>query len=51
MPGDVVLLTHLKHRANMVPWHLLAADHGVDEPLDPPRSPTASSISPTWTVC
>ena len=28
-PGDVVLLTHLEHHANIVPWQILAAEHGV----------------------
>ena len=28
--GDVVLLTHLEHHANIVPWHMLAAEKGVE---------------------
>ena len=27
--GDVVLLTHMEHHANIVPWHQLAADKGI----------------------
>lgn len=26
---DVVLLTHLEHHANIVPWHMLVAEHGI----------------------
>ena len=29
-PGDVVLLTHLEHHANIVPWHMLAAEKGIE---------------------
>ena len=28
--GDVVVLTDLEHHANVVPWHLLAAERGVE---------------------
>jgi len=28
--GDVVLLTHMEHHANVVPWHILAAERGVE---------------------
>ncbi len=28
--GDVVVLTELEHHANVVPWHLLAAERGVE---------------------
>ncbi len=28
--GDVIVLTHLEHHANVVPWHLLAAERGVE---------------------
>ncbi len=28
--GDVVVLTHLEHHANVVPWHILAAERGVE---------------------
>jgi len=28
-PGDVVLLTHLEHHANIVPWHMLVAERGI----------------------
>ncbi len=28
--GDVVLLTHLEHHANIVPWHMLAAEKGIE---------------------
>ena len=28
--GDVVLLTHMEHHANIVPWQMLAAERGVE---------------------
>ena len=28
--GDVVLLTHMEHHANIVPWHMLAAECGIE---------------------
>ncbi len=28
-PGDVIVLTQLEHHANVVPWHILAAERGV----------------------
>lgn len=28
-PGDVVLLTHMEHHANIVPWQMLADDRGI----------------------
>ena len=28
--GDVVVLTHMEHHANVVPWHLLAAERGIE---------------------
>ncbi len=28
--GDVVVLTHLEHHANVVPWHILAAERGIE---------------------
>ncbi len=28
--GDVVVLTHMEHHANIVPWHILAAEKGVE---------------------
>jgi cysteine desulfurase/selenocysteine lyase len=28
--GDAVLLTHLEHHANIVPWHMLAAEKGLE---------------------
>jgi cysteine desulfurase / selenocysteine lyase len=28
--GDVVVLTHLEHHANVVPWHMLAAERGIE---------------------
>ena len=49
-PGDVVLLTHLEHHANIVPWQILAAEHGVRS-AGSPSTNTASSTSPTWTGC
>ena len=27
--GDVVVLTHMEHHANVVPWHQLAAERGI----------------------
>jgi cysteine desulfurase / selenocysteine lyase len=28
--GDVVVLTHMEHHANIVPWHMLAASKGIE---------------------
>ncbi|MEW6471891.1 MAG: SufS family cysteine desulfurase [Actinomycetota bacterium] len=28
--GDIVVLTHMEHHANVVPWHMLAAERGVE---------------------
>ncbi len=28
--GDAIVLTHLEHHANVVPWHMLAAERGVE---------------------
>lgn len=28
--GDAVVLTHMEHHANIVPWHLLAAERGIE---------------------
>jgi cysteine desulfurase/selenocysteine lyase len=28
--GDPVVLTHMEHHANIVPWHMLAADRGIE---------------------
>jgi cysteine desulfurase/selenocysteine lyase len=28
--GDVVVLTHMEHHANVVPWHMLAAERGIE---------------------
>ncbi len=27
--GDVIVLTHMEHHANIVPWHMLAAERGI----------------------
>ncbi len=27
--GDVIVLSHMEHHANVVPWHILAAERGV----------------------
>jgi cysteine desulfurase/selenocysteine lyase len=27
--GDVIVLSHMEHHANIVPWHMLAAERGV----------------------
>ncbi len=29
-PGDPIVLTHLEHHANVVPWQMLAAERGVE---------------------
>lgn len=29
-PGDAVVLTHMEHHANIVPWHMLAASRGIE---------------------
>ena len=29
-PGDVVVLSHMEHHANVVPWHILAAERGIE---------------------
>jgi cysteine desulfurase/selenocysteine lyase len=29
-PGDAVVLTHLEHHANIVPWQILAAERGIE---------------------
>ena len=28
--GDAIVLTHMEHHANVVPWHILAAERGVE---------------------
>jgi cysteine desulfurase/selenocysteine lyase len=28
--GDVIVLSHMEHHANVVPWHMLAAERGVE---------------------
>ncbi len=28
--GDAVVLTHMEHHANIVPWQMLAASHGIE---------------------
>jgi cysteine desulfurase/selenocysteine lyase len=28
--GDAIVLTHMEHHANVVPWHMLAAERGVE---------------------
>jgi len=28
--GDPIVLTHMEHHANVVPWHMLAAERGVE---------------------
>ncbi|HWM22781.1 MAG TPA: SufS family cysteine desulfurase [Ilumatobacteraceae bacterium] len=28
--GDVVVLTHMEHHANIVPWHMLASELGIE---------------------
>ena len=30
VPGDPVVLTHMEHHANIVPWHMLAAERGIE---------------------
>ncbi len=29
-PGDAVLLTHMEHHSNIVPWQILAAERGFE---------------------
>jgi cysteine desulfurase / selenocysteine lyase len=29
-PGDAVVLTHMEHHANIVPWQMLAASRGIE---------------------
>ncbi|MBU6328963.1 MAG: SufS family cysteine desulfurase [Acidobacteria bacterium] len=29
-PGDAVVLSHMEHHANIVPWHMLAAERGIE---------------------
>ncbi len=29
-PGDPVVITHMEHHANVVPWHMLAAERGIE---------------------
>ena len=49
--GDVVVLTHMEHHANVVPWHILASRARHRAALDPARPTTAASTSPTSTGC
>jgi cysteine desulfurase / selenocysteine lyase len=28
--GDIVVLTHMEHHANIVPWHMLVAERGIE---------------------
>ena len=35
--GDAIVLTEMEHHANIVPWHMLAAERGIEHPLDPGR--------------
>jgi cysteine desulfurase/selenocysteine lyase len=28
--GDAIVLTHMEHHANVVPWHMLAAERGIE---------------------
>jgi cysteine desulfurase/selenocysteine lyase len=29
-PGDVVVVTEMEHHSNLVPWHILAAERGIE---------------------
>src|SRR5437879_13324247 len=29
-PGDAIVLTEMEHHSNLVPWHILAAERGVE---------------------
>ena len=49
--GDVVVLTHMEHHANIVPWQMLRDELRHRDPLGAAHRPTASSISPTSTDC
>jgi cysteine desulfurase/selenocysteine lyase len=53
--GDVVLLTHMEHHANIVPWHMLVAERGIvlrwvpltaDGQLDLTDAPASCSTAP-----
>ena len=46
--GDAVVLTELEHHANIVPWHQLHDELGIELRWIPVR-PTATSTSPTST--
>ena len=37
-PGDPVVITELEHHANIVPWHMLAAEQGIELRWIPIRS-------------
>ncbi|WP_419929057.1 SufS family cysteine desulfurase [Candidatus Poriferisocius sp.] len=37
-PGDPVVITELEHHANIVPWHMLTAEQGIDLRWIPIRS-------------
>ena len=37
-PGDPVVITELEHHANIVPWHMLTADQGIELRWIPIRS-------------
>jgi hypothetical protein len=43
--GDVVVLTHMEHHANIVPWHMLVAERGIVLRWIPLTS--SNSTSPT----
>lgn len=46
--GDAVVLTHMEHHANIVPWHMLAAERGIKlrwVPLTPDGELDTSSLS------
>jgi cysteine desulfurase/selenocysteine lyase len=43
--GDVVVLTHMEHHANVVPWHILAAERAVRASLGAAHTTTALDLS------
>ena len=48
--GDAIVLTHMEHHANVVPWQILAAERGVELRWIP-LTPTTASISRISTRC
>ena len=49
--GDVVVLTHMEHHANVVPWHILAAERGVELRWIPLTDDYRLDLDATSTSC